>query len=74
MPAWIVMILIDIAISTVMYLLTPKPPTTEDTPAELQPPTAAEGVVMIKGFGTFLVTPNVLWWGEKSTKESEIDA
>lgn len=69
-------ILISIAINIVVALVMPRPK--QDLPSnarEFQEPTADAGRPIPVVFGTVTVkSSNVLWYGEKSMNEYEIDA
>ena len=75
MPFWVTL-LISIAINVVAYLIMPKPKVAKPEAAkDLENPTAEAGRPIPVVFGTITVKGlNVLWFGEKKTREFEVDA
>lgn len=73
---WLIPILVSIAISAIAYAITPKPkPQKPPAVQDLKEPTASAGKQICVIFGEVdIADPNVLWFGDKSTTEYEIDA
>lgn len=73
--SFFVSLLIGIALQVVGYLLMPKPKTPKPAAAQdLESPTAEAGRPIAVIFGTITVKgPNILWYGEKSKLEWEIE-
>jgi predicted phage tail protein len=73
MPGWFIYLLISLALQVVSFLLTPRAKTNKpDTVQDLESPTAESGRPVPVIFGTIPVdSPNILWYGEKSTKEEK---
>ncbi len=76
MVAWFVPILISFALSVVSYVLTPKPKQPKPNFAkELDDPTADAGREIGVLFGTMTIkSPNILWYGEKSSQQFKVSA
>lgn len=74
--AWIVSLLISIAISIVSYLIAPKPKRAKPEAAkDLEDPTAEAGRPVPVAFGSIMVKGgNVLWFGEKKIKTYQVAA
>jgi len=68
MVAWLVALLISIAISILTYVITPKPKASKPEAAkEMDGPTAEAGREIPVLFGEMTMkSPNCLWWGERS--------
>lgn len=71
--AWWVSLLIGLAINVIAYLIMPKPkPPKPPAAKDLEDPTAEAGRPMPVVFGTLTVkSPNIIWYGEKKTIETE---
>lgn len=71
---WVIMLAISLAINVASYILAPKPKGARpDSVQELEEPTAEAGRPIPVLFGTVeLKSPNVLWFGDKSTRRYEI--
>lgn len=69
-------LLIGIALSVVSYALTPKPKAPKPAAAtDLDAPTAEAGRPIPVPFGTITITGlNVLWYGDKTVREYDIDS
>ena len=74
MVAWLVPLLIGLALNIVSYLLMPKPKSAKPEAAkDMDDPTAEAGREMTVVFGEVTVkSPNCLWFGEKSSSTYEI--
>lgn len=72
--AWIVSLLIGIALSVVSYLIAPKPKAPKPEAAkDLEDPTAEAGRPVPVAFGSIMVKGgNVLWFGEKKIKTYQV--
>lgn len=72
--AFLVQLLIALALNFVAFLLTPRPKTEKPTEVqELDSPTAESGRPQPVIFGTIIIeSPNVLWYGEKSTRKETL--
>lgn len=74
--AWFIWLLVGLAINIVAYLLmgrpkAAKPPATKD----LESPTAEAGRPVPVVFGTITIKGgNILWYGEKSHHDKEVNA
>lgn len=76
MVAWLIPLLISLAISAASYLITPKPKAPKP-PAVQQAdaPTADAGKPIPVIFGTITVTElNVLWFGESTYRQYDVKA
>lgn len=73
---WIVALLISLAVSIVAYIIMPKPKMPKPEAAkDLDSPSAEAGRPIPAVFGTVLVKgPNVLWYGDKSTRTYKVKA
>ncbi|WP_288959812.1 hypothetical protein [uncultured Sulfitobacter sp.] len=73
---FLVQLAIAVVLAVLSYVLTPKPKRVKPEAAkDLEDPTAEAGRPIPVVFGTVTVTgPNILWYGEKSTKTYEVDA
>lgn len=73
---WFLFLLLGIGLQVIGYLLMPKPKTPKPEAAkDLENPTAEAGRPVAVVFGTMTVTgPNILWYGEKTLKERQVDA
>lgn len=71
---WVVMLAIAVVTNVASYILAPKPKASRpDSVQELEDPTAEAGRPIPVIFGTVEVrSPNVLWYGDKSTRTYEI--
>lgn len=71
---WVVMLAISLALNVASYILAPKPKSARpDAVKDLEEPTAEAGRPIPVIFGTLeLRSPNVLWVGDKSTRQYEI--
>ena len=74
--AWFLWLLIGLAISIVSYLLMPRPKAVKPAATtDLESPTAEAGRPMAVVFGTITIKGgNILWYGEKSHQDFEVDA
>ena len=74
MVAFLIPLLIGIALNIVAYLLAPKPKAAKpDAAKEMEGPTAEAGREVCVPFGTILVkSPNALWWGDKSMRTYKV--
>lgn len=72
--AWWITLLIALALNVVAYLIMPKPKTSKPEAAkDMDNPTADAGRPVPVVFGTITVKGlNVLWYGEKSTRERTV--
>lgn len=74
MVAWLIPLLISLAVSAASYLImpkpkAPKPPSVQQADA----PTAEAGKPMPVIFGTITVQePNVLWYGESTYRQYDV--
>ncbi len=73
--AWWLVLLVALALNVVAYLIMPKPKTSKPEAAkDMENPTADAGRPIPVVFGTLTVKGlNVLWYGDKSTREREIE-
>lgn len=73
-PQWLIMMAIAIAINIASYLLMPKPKAPRpDAVKDLEEPTAEAGRPLPVLFGTKeMRAPNILHFGDKSTRQYEI--
>ncbi len=71
---WVVMLAISLALNVASYILAPKPKAARpDAVKDLEEPTAEAGRPIPVIFGTLeLRSPNVLWYGDKSSRQYEI--
>lgn len=76
MAAWLIPLLINLAVSTVSYLIMPKPKQAKpDGAAQLETPTADAGKPMAVVFGTMTVKElNVLYYTDKSQSDFKVAA
>ena len=76
MVAWLVPLLIGLALNIVSYLLMPKPKSAKPEAAkDMDDPTAEAGREMMVVFGEVTVkSPNCLWFGEKSSNAYKVKA
>lgn len=76
MVGFLVALLISLAIQIVAYIIMPKPKTAKPEAAkDLESPSAEAGRPIPVVFGTVLVKgPNVLWYGDKSTRTYKVKA
>ena len=67
MVAFLVSLLIAVAVSVVSYLLAPKPkPPKPEAAKQMEDPTAEAGIERPVIFGTMLLkSPNCMWFGDK---------
>lgn len=76
MPAWLVSVIVAVVLTAAQVLLTPRPK--QPKPPEvrnLEDPTAEAGRPVLVVFGTIKVmSPNVLWSGDKATKTYQVNA
>lgn len=73
--AWIVQLLIAVAVSVVSYLITPKPKQPSGVTKDLEAPVAEAGKPIPKVWGTLTIKGvNVLWYGDKSVREYKVKA
>lgn len=74
MPIPWLAIAITVGLQVVSYLLMPKPRAGSNAIREAEAPTAEADKPISVVFGTVLIKdPNVLWYGDKSTKRYEVD-
>lgn len=72
---FVVLLLVSLAISVAVYLLSPKPKQPKTETADLQAPTVSAGRPCPVVFGTVkLKSANILWFGDKAKREYEVDA
>lgn len=76
MVAWLVPLLVSVAVSAVSYLITPKPKAPKPPSVQqADAPTADAGKSIPVIFGTVTVQePNVLWYGESTFRQYEVKA
>lgn len=76
MVAWFIPLLVGIALNIVAYLLMPKPKTPKPAAAkDFDSPTAEAGRPIPVVFGEVTVKGlNVLWFGEKATRQYQVKA
>lgn len=74
MVAWLIPLLISIAINVIAYLIMPKPKTPKPEAArDIEAPTAEAGRPIPVVFGTIKVKGvNVLWYGEKQSYQYQV--
>ena len=72
--AFLIPLLISLAVSVVSILLTPMPKAAKPAAAQdAQYPTASAGTPIVVVFGTMkLKAPNVLYYSEKSTNQHDV--
>lgn len=72
----LVQIAVALAIQTIAYVLTPKPKGPKpEAVKQLENPTAEAGKPVAVPFGTVWITePNILWFGDKSSRTSKVRA
>ena len=73
---WIITVVIALTINIVSALLRPRPKqSTSDAVQELESPTAEAGKPIQKVFGRKIIKdPNILWYGDKSTRTYKVNA
>lgn len=73
--SFLVQLLVSLVLMVAAYLIMPKPKTGSSTDAgSLDDPKASAGSPIKKVFGTLTVKdPNVLWYGDKSTRNFQKD-
>lgn len=72
---WLIIIALNLAISALVVVLTPKAKTPKTQVQEIQGPTAEDGKEATVIFGSVLIkAPNTLWTGDKSNRSFQIDA
>lgn len=71
---WVVMLVVALAVNVASYLLMPKPKAARpDAVKDLEEPTAEAGRPLPVLFGTSeMRAPNILHFGDKSTRQYEI--
>lgn len=71
---WLVAVIVSVVLNVAAYVITPKPKSPKPAAAEdAQYPTAEAGRPITKFWGTMtLKSPNVLWYGDKSTRQYKI--
>lgn len=76
MVAWLIPLLVSLAINIVAYLLAPKPKQAKPPAAQdAENPTAEAGKPIPVVFGRITVKGvNVLWYGDKVKKSYEVEA
>lgn len=76
MVAFLVALLISIAINIVSYLLAPKPKAPKpDAAKEMEGPTAEAGREIPVLFGEMIIkSPNCLWFGDKGMRSYQVKA
>lgn len=76
MPAWLVAFAVAAALQVATYILTPKPKAPKPEAArDAEGPTAEAGRPMPVIWGTIEIKGlNVLWSGDKSVRQYEVDA
>lgn len=76
MFAWIIAVVVSLALSVLAYFLAPKPKQqTPDNAKEMDNPTADAGRPIPVVFGEMIVkSPNCLWYGDKQMVEYEVRA
>lgn len=68
-------LLIGVTLMVIAYMLTPKPKAAKPEFRDLENPTADAGRPVPWVFGTSTVKGvNTLWYGDKSTRQYEVDA
>lgn len=75
MPApWVVALVVSAVLNVAAYLITPKPKAPKpDAVREAEYPTAEAGRPITKFWGTMTIkSPNVLWYGDKNTRQYKI--
>ena len=74
MVAFLVSVLIAVAISIISYVLTPKPKAPKPEAAkELESPTASADREVMVPFGTIIIkSPNALWSGDKAMRTYKV--
>ena len=74
--AWLIGLLISVAVQIVAYIIMPKPKAPKpDAAKELENPTAEAGIPVPVLFGEKIIKgPNILWFGDKSINTYKIDA
>lgn len=70
---FLVALAVGLTLAFISFLLTPRPKVAKPNEVQdLQSPTAEAGRPMPVVFGTVLIeSPNVLWYGEKSTEKKK---
>jgi hypothetical protein len=73
---WIVALIVSFAFNVVAAILTPRPKAPKPAAAkDLEEPTAEAGRPIPRVFGRMtLKSPNLLWFGDKSTRSYEVKA
>lgn len=73
---WLIALAISLAIQIVAYIIMPKPKSPKPEAAkDLESPSAEAGRPIPVIFGTVLIKgPNVLWFGDKSTRTFKVKA
>lgn len=73
---WIVALIVSFALNVVAAILTPRPKAPKPAAAkDLEEPTAEAGRPIPRVFGRMtLKSPNLLWFGDKSTRSYEVKA
>lgn len=74
MPAWLIPVLVSVALSVASYIITPKPKAPKPAAAQqADAPSADAGKPIPVVFGTITVNePNVLWYGESTLRQYDI--
>jgi hypothetical protein len=74
--AWFIWLLVGLLLSVAAYLLMPQPKAQKPAAtSDMDTPTAEAGRPVPVVFGTITIKgSNILWYGEKSKQESEVDA
>lgn len=74
MPAWLIPLIVSVALQAAVYLITPKPKGPKPTAAQMpQAPTADAGRPILRFWGTMTIkSPNVLWYGESAARQFKI--
>ena len=76
MVAFLVTLLVAIALAVISYAITPRPKAPKPEAAkQLEDPVAEAGIERPVPFGTLMVTQlNVLWFGDKGMREYTVKA
>ena len=76
MVAWLVALVVAVAVSAVAQLLVPRPKQPRPEAAkDLEDPTAEAGRPIPKAWGTITISGlNVLWYGDKSSNTYQVKA
>lgn len=71
---WVAAAIVSVVLNVAAYIIVPKPKQPKPAAAEeAQYPTAEAGRPVMKFWGTMTIkSPNVLWYGEKSTRQYKI--